>query len=37
VDRGVIRIDQWGHAEDEDPDPAEGWVMPVYGAVGRKP
>jgi hypothetical protein len=37
VDRGVVRIDQWGHPEDEDPDPSEGWVMPVYGAVGRKP
>ena len=37
VDRGVVRIDQWGQPEDEDPDPAEGWVMPVYGAVGRNP
>ena len=37
VGRGVVRIDQWGRAEDEDPDTSEGWVMPVYGAVGRKP
>ena len=36
VGRGVVRIDQWGAPEDE-PDAAGGWVMPVYGALGRKP
>jgi hypothetical protein len=36
VGRGVVRIDQWGAPEGE-PDETAEWVMPVYGAVGRKP
>ena len=37
VGRGVISIDQWGGPEGEPDAAPEGWVMPVYGAVGRKP
>jgi hypothetical protein len=37
VGRGVICIDQWGSPEGEPDAASEGWVMPVYGAVGRKP
>lgn len=36
VGPGVVTIDRW-EASSTDTDPPEGWVMPVYGAVGRKP
>ncbi|HET8621393.1 MAG TPA: SAM-dependent methyltransferase [Acidimicrobiales bacterium] len=36
VGPGVVTIDRW-EASATDTDPPEGWVMPVYGAVGRKP
>jgi hypothetical protein len=36
VGPGVVTIDRW-EGSDTDTDPPEGWVMPVYGAVGRKP
>jgi hypothetical protein len=33
---GVVRIDQWGRPE-TGADRPEGWVTPIYGALGRKP
>ena len=36
VEGGVARVDQWGQPDTGTGTP-EGWVTPVYGALGRKP